>query len=115
MSRRTYSLVALTLSLLVASGLAGTNSLRDVQDAMGHLDAKLTRQANELLWFQRLADVASVDKVRFTGPPPRSTNGLAPPTGSNDVIVSAFTFLPRERSRRHSLPLIVLAHGEVHG
>ena len=114
MSRRAHSVVALALSLLAASCLAETNSLHDVQDAIGHLDAKLTRQANELLWFQRLADVAHVDKVRFTGPPSRSTNSVSPPVVSNDVIVSAFTFLPRDRSRR-GLPLIVLAHGEIHG
>ena len=70
---------------------------------------------NELLWFQRLGDVALVDKVRFTGPPPRATNNPAPPPGSNEVVVSALTFLPRDRSHSGRLPLIVLAHGEIHG
>jgi dipeptidyl aminopeptidase/acylaminoacyl peptidase len=100
---------------LSASYGAETNSLSGFQDTLGHLDAKLTRQANEVLWFQRLSDLAVVDKVRFTGPPPRSTNNVAPPAGSNDLIVSAFTFLPRRESRARHLPLIVLAHGEIHG
>ncbi|HWW03457.1 MAG TPA: alpha/beta fold hydrolase [Candidatus Acidoferrum sp.] len=105
----------LALLLAAASCPAETNSLSVVQDTLGHLDAKLTRQANELLWFQRLADIAVVDKVRFTGPPPRSTNNVAPASGSNHVVISAFTFLPRQRSRDRSRPLIVLAHGEIHG
>lgn len=70
---------------------------------------------NELLWFQRLGNVARVDKIRFTGPPPRLPGNPAPPAGSNEVVVSAFTFLPRETARRHHLPLLVLAHGEIHG
>jgi dipeptidyl aminopeptidase/acylaminoacyl peptidase len=56
-----------------------------------------------------------VDKVRFTGPPARTTNSPAPPPGSNEVVVSAMTFLPRERSGSHKLPLLVLVHGEIHG
>jgi dipeptidyl aminopeptidase/acylaminoacyl peptidase len=88
---------------------------RALEERLGHLDAKLSRQMNELLWFQRLGDVAVVDKVRFTGPPPRGTNSLTPPAGSNEVVVSALTFLPRERPHRRKLPLIVLAHGEIHG
>jgi dipeptidyl aminopeptidase/acylaminoacyl peptidase len=105
--------------LLAAACSAQTNDtaarLKALEENLGHLDARLTRQMNELLWFQRLGDVALVDKVRFTGPPPRTTNTPAPPPGSNDVIVSALTFLPRERNHSRHLPLIVLAHGEIHG
>ena len=115
MTLRSYSFLTLALLWLSASCLAETNSLSSFQEALAHLDAKLTRQANEMLWFQRLSDIAVVDKVRFTGPPPRSTNSVAPPAGSNDVIVSAFTFLPRRESSARHLPLIVLAHGEIHG
>ena len=79
------------------------------------MDAQLTRQMNELLWFQRFQDVALVDKVRFTGPAPRLTNNLAPPAGSNEVIISAFAFLPRARTGARKLPLVVLAHPEIHG
>src|SRR6185369_6893401 len=92
-----------------------SGQLRALGENMAHLDAKLTRQLNELLWYQRLNDVAQIDKVRFTGPPPRDNTGVAPVAGSNEVVVSAFTFLPRQHSRWHNLPLLVLAHGEIHG
>jgi dipeptidyl aminopeptidase/acylaminoacyl peptidase len=110
--------------LVVLAGLAGiargdgTNQLADrihaVEEGMGHLDSKLSRQITELLWFQLLNDVAVVDEVTFTGPPPKGTNNLPSPAGSNEVIVSAMTFLPRA-TLRGKLPLIVLAHGEIHG
>jgi dipeptidyl aminopeptidase/acylaminoacyl peptidase len=92
-----------------------TARLEALEERMGHMEARLTRQMNELLWFHQLSDVALVEAVRFTGPPPRTTNNPAPPAGSNEVVVSALTFLPRKVSRGHKLPLVVLAHGEVHG
>lgn len=111
-------LLAIFLAMFAAQGAGPgdvTNRLGSLEESLGHLDVKLTRQLNELLWFQLLSDVAVIDKVRFTGPPPRTTNNPAPPPGSNEVVVSALTFLPRERSRSTKLPLIVLAHGEIHG
>jgi dipeptidyl aminopeptidase/acylaminoacyl peptidase len=112
-------LLVFCLFLLAAACGAQTNDaaarLKALEESLSHLDARLTRQMNELLWYQRLGDVALVDKVRFTGPPPRATNNPAPPPGSNEVVVSAFTFLPRERKPSRHLPLIVLAHGEIHG
>jgi len=87
--------------------------IRAVQDGLGQLDAKLSRQMNELMWMERLRDVARMDKVRFTGPPPRSAVNPAPPPGSNDVVVSAMVFFPLRPSR--AIPLIVFAHSEIHG
>jgi dipeptidyl aminopeptidase/acylaminoacyl peptidase len=105
----------LIVPALVCFAHAQTQDLRSVEDALGHLDAKLSRQINELLWFHRLGDVAVVDKVRFTGPPLRSTNNVSLPPGTNEVIISALTFLPRQPAHSHKLPLIVFAHSEIHG
>ena len=89
--------------------------LRALEEGISQLDAKLSRQMNELLWLEQLRDLAVIDKVRFTGPPPHTTNDPAPPAGSNEVIVSALTFIPRHHSRWRKLPLIVFAHSEIHG
>jgi dipeptidyl aminopeptidase/acylaminoacyl peptidase len=111
----------LALLLMAAAVLRGaeTNDLSrrldSLAEGVGHTDAKLSRQLNELLWFQRLGDVAHVDKIRFAGPPAADTNGIAPPAGSNDVIVSAMTFLPRNPAGSRKLPLVVFVHGEIHG
>jgi len=107
--------------LVVATNLraAETNAvdgrLHALEEAVGHLDAKLSRQLNELAWFQRLSDVAMMDKVKFTGPPPKGTNNLPSSPGSNDVIVSAMTFLPKDLGRGRKIPLIIFAHSEIHG
>src|SRR5437588_9320833 len=88
--------------------------LRGLEEGLGQLDARLSRQMNELLWWQRLEDLATIDKVRFTGPPPWTPSNAAPVAGSNNVIVSAMTFLPRDRTVGRKLPLIVFAYSGIH-
>lgn len=112
-------LCGLVLLLGSLAALSQTNDpepeLHSVQESLGHFDARLSRQVNELLWRQELGELAVIDKVRFTGPPPRGTNDLPAPAGSNEVIVSALTFMPRQAGHAGKLPLIVFAHGEIHG
>ena len=43
---------------------------RALEEGISQLDAKLSRQMNELLWREQLRDLAVIDKVRFAGPPP---------------------------------------------
>src|SRR5262245_10582483 len=110
-------LYGLAFLLVITAGFAQTNEpaaeLRSLRESMGQTDARLTRQMNELLWRHALEDVAVIDKVRFTGPPPRGTNNLPVPAGSNDVVVSALTFMPSQHGHTRKLPLIVFAHGEI--
>src|SRR5262249_1594886 len=79
----------LTLALAAATCAAQTNDtesrLRALEESLGQLDAKLSRQINLSLWFQRLGDIARVDVVHFTGPPPRTAGDPAPSPGSNEV------------------------------
>jgi dipeptidyl aminopeptidase/acylaminoacyl peptidase len=107
------------LLLVTAAGFAQTNELAprlsSFEESLAHLDARLTRQMNELLWRQELGDLALIDKVRYAGPPPLGTNNLPAPAGSNEVVVSALTFMPRQHGHARKLPLIVFAHGEIHG
>src|SRR5437879_6271608 len=109
-----FYLVAAT-NLHAAETNALDGRLHALEEAVGHLDAKLSRQLNELAWFHRLGDVAVVDKVKFTGLPPKGTNNLPSPPGSNDVIVSAMTFVPKQSGPSRKIPLIVFAHSEIHG
>ena len=109
------------LALAFAPAVSGATETNEVttrihaaEEQIAHLDAKLSRQINELLWRERLGDIAAVEKVRFTGPPAKGTNNLPSPPGSNDVIVSAMTFMPKTK-RTRKLPLVVLAHSEIHG
>ena len=109
----------IVLLTAVAAGGAETNEvarrLQAVEEGLSHLEARLSRQMNELLWMQRLGETAIIDKVRFTGPPPSSLSNPTPPAGSNEVLVSALTFMPRHQHHARKVPLIVFAHSEIHG
>jgi dipeptidyl aminopeptidase/acylaminoacyl peptidase len=84
------------------------------EPARDHQHDLLLKAVDDLMWHQRLADVAVIDKVRFTGPPPRYRPNPTAQGAANPLIIPAYTFLPKklDRSRKH--PLLVLVHGGVH-
>jgi dipeptidyl aminopeptidase/acylaminoacyl peptidase len=75
----------------------------------------LARKIDEQALVQALADLARIDKVRYTGPPPRVVRNPTGPGAKNPVVVPALTFLPKNYAAGQKLPLIVFAHGGVHG
>jgi len=88
--------------------------LKALEESLNFVEQKLAKQVSDLMWFQRLADVAEIDKVRFTGPPARVTNNPTAQGAGNEIIVTAYTFLPKKHSASGKLPLLVLVHGGVH-
>jgi dipeptidyl aminopeptidase/acylaminoacyl peptidase len=74
----------------------------------------LARKIDEQMLFQALAEIAVVDKVRYTGPPPRVAKNPTAPGAKNPVVIPAYTFMPKKYLTQ-KIPLIVYAHGGVHG
>ena len=74
----------------------------------------LARKIDEQMLFQTLAELAQVDKVRYTGPPPRVVKNPTAPGAKNPVVISAYTFLPKKYLGKQKLPLLLFAHGGVH-
>src|SRR4051794_18478671 len=75
----------------------------------------LARKIDDQMLFHRLEDLAVVDRVRYTGPPPRVVKNPTAPGAKNPVVITAYTFLPRKHLPNQKLPLVVFAHGGVHG
>src|SRR4051812_30649834 len=79
--KRRCSTAATALLLFVASfaAAAETNSVEErisaLQESQSQGDATVRRQLNELLWRESLRDVAEIEQVRFTGPPPHTISG----------------------------------------
>lgn len=94
---------------------AGQERLRSLEESLNFARHDLAKAVSDVLWFQRLADVAVVDKVRFTGPPPRVTNNPTAQDAGLELIISAYTFLPKHAGTGVKLPLIVFVHGGLHG
>lgn len=88
--------------------------LRTLEETLGFLQQALSKDIDDLMWMRALDDIATVDKVRYTGPPPRV---IANPTGQgagNPVIITAYTFIPKKYATAGKLPLVVYVHGGVH-
>lgn len=75
----------------------------------------LARKLDEQTLVQAISEIAQVDRVRYTGPPPRVVKNPTAPGAKNPVVISAFTFVPKKHLTTRKLPLIVFAHGGVHG
>jgi dipeptidyl aminopeptidase/acylaminoacyl peptidase len=86
-----------------------------LRQSLGFTEQVLARKIDEQMLFQSLADVAQCETVRYTGPPPRVVKNPTAPGAKNPVIISAYTFLPRKYLNGQKLPLMVFAHGGVHG
>jgi len=89
--------------------------LDDLREALNSAQESLARCADDQLLFRRLDDLAEVDKVRYTGPPPRVVKNPTAQGANNPVVLTAYTFVPRKRPAGAKLPLVVLVHGGIHG
>ncbi len=80
-----------------------------------HRFDELLKKIDDVLWFQRVGDVAEIDKVFLPTVPTakgEETYGIA--HARHPFRMWCYVFVPRglDRSRRH--PLLVLPHGGVH-
>jgi dienelactone hydrolase len=91
--------------------------LKSLEQSLNFVKHDLAKAIGDNLWFQRMSDIALVDKVRFPGPPARTNNATAQDAGL-ELIISAYTFIPTRRglgAPTEKLPLLVFVHGGVHG
>ncbi len=111
------SFAALSQSNTLAASTADPTQerLKALEESLSFVEQRLVKSVNDVMWFHCLEDVARVDKIRYTGPASRNTNSPAPQGAGNEVIISAYTFLPKKSSSSKKIPLMVLVHGEVHG
>jgi dipeptidyl aminopeptidase/acylaminoacyl peptidase len=113
-----------TVPVLAQTGAPSQATLESLQQELRALSRdqrgeqhslrSLGKALDDLLWYQKLGDLAEIDKVRFTSKPARVTN----PTGQgagNPMIIPAYTFVPRKLKAGGRAPLIVFVHGGVHG
>lgn len=91
------------------------DSLRDLVTAYGHRFDILEKMIDDLLWFQKVGDVAFVDKVYITGPPPAREKSKTAQGFGNPLKFYSYVFIPRDIDHSRKYPLLVLPHGGVHG
>ncbi len=88
--------------------------LRRQNDSLRHHLSSLSRQVDDLMFYNRLGDIAHIDKVRLFGPPRRKPKSPTAQGAGNKFLFYAYVFLPKDLDRSAKQPLIVYPHGGVH-
>jgi dipeptidyl aminopeptidase/acylaminoacyl peptidase len=78
---------------------------RGFEDAM--------RAVDDVLWYQRLGDVATIDKFEIASSKPRREENPTDVNAGNSVIFPVYVFAPK--NLKGKAPMLVFAHGGVHG
>ena len=100
---------ALTLLMMLILSLPAV-----AQNATNARDfEEVVKNADDVLWYFKLGDVASIDKVHYTSPKPERTTNPTGQGAGNPMIIPAYVFTPKNAHGK--APLIVLIHGGVHG
>jgi len=74
----------------------------------------LEKKIEDLLWFEKVGDVAYVDKVYMYGPPKWKEEQPTAQGAGNPVKFWSYVFVPKSLDPDKKYPLIVLPHGGVH-
>ena len=118
------SLKVTGLMLLIISCFffaVGGEETKDKEDIMSkrfeglsHRLDVLEKAIDDITWFQRVGDIAYIDKVRHVGPPPSKVPNPTAMGAHNVVKFYSYVFIPRKIDYNKKSPLLVFPHGGVH-
>lgn len=74
----------------------------------------LEKQIDDIQWFNRLSDVAHVDKVRLTSTPRWKPKDAKDRFTRNKLQFYTYVFVPKDIDTNKKYPLIVLPHSGIH-
>jgi dipeptidyl aminopeptidase/acylaminoacyl peptidase len=75
---------------------------------------QLAKTIDDVLWYDKVSDVANIDKVYIAGPPPAKVKNPTAMGAKNPVKFWSYVFIPQKLDRSKKYPLLVLPHGGVH-
>lgn len=86
----------------------------EIQNLKWELES-LQKATDDVLWFQRLSDIAEVDKVTYVGPPnPKHEEIYGIANSRVPMKIYQYVFVPRNLDKAKKHPLLVLPHGGTH-
>ena len=93
----------------------GTSEIIERQsEYLGHRLDQLSKSVDDLLWYQKVGDMAHIDKVYVYGPPLWKEKNPTAQGAGNPVKFWSYVFVPKDIDPSEKYPLIVFPHGGVH-
>ncbi|MDN3204402.1 alpha/beta hydrolase family protein [Algoriphagus sediminis] len=91
-------------------------ALRNQVRNLRHSFDAVSKQLDDVLWYEKVGDVAYIDKVYLTGPPKddRVEKNKTAQGYGNPLRFQSYIFIPRDIDPDKKYPLMVLPHGGVH-
>lgn len=121
MKRLLFSLVIILSGYSFISGQPGTielmneiKSLRTEIETMSHSFDVIQKKADDILWYNKVGDIAYIDKVYITGPPLVKERNPTGQGAGNPVKFWSYIFISKKADPAKKHPLIVFPHGGVH-
>ncbi len=93
------------------------NAIKNLEKNFTSLDHRLDvieKNIDDILWFDRVGDVAFIDKIYITGPPPAKESNPTGQGAGNPLKFWSYVFIPRDADPAGKYPLLVFPHGGVH-
>jgi dipeptidyl aminopeptidase/acylaminoacyl peptidase len=83
-------------------------------EALNYRLDQLEKAVDDVQWYNKVGDVANIDKVFIVGPPPVKVKDSTARGAWNPVKFWAYIFIPQKLNKNKKYPLLVLPHGGVH-
>jgi len=121
MKKRFILLGIISLFTSVSNGQTDDSILKLLKDLQTTINGNehrydiLEKKIDDVLWYHRVGDIAFIDKVIITGPPPARVKNPTAMGANNPLKFNAYVFIPKKTDVSKKYPLIVLVHGGVHG
>jgi dipeptidyl aminopeptidase/acylaminoacyl peptidase len=90
------------------------DSLIKYNESLEHRLDVLEKNIDDLMWYEKVGDVAFIDKVFMTGPPKWKELDTTAPGAGNPVKFWSYVFIPKDIDFNKKYPLIVFPHSGVH-
>lgn len=122
MNMKKYLVITLLFNVLWA--IADAQGIDDVQKGLktlqrtvenqSHSFDEVMKKVDDLLWYEKVGDVAFVDKVYLCGPPKANQPNPTAMGANNPLKFWAYVFIPKSINPDKKYPLIVFPHSGVH-
>ncbi len=88
--------------------------LQNYDEGLDHKIDQLQKQIDDILWYNKVGDIAHIDKLYIYGPPKWKEKNPTGKGAGNPVKFWTYVFIPNNLDISKKYPLIVLPHGGVH-